>query len=65
MLTQGLRDLERDGYLQRTVFPTKPPAVEYRLTELGQSFLRIMRQLVQWSQDNHDTICEARARFDT
>src|SRR6195952_6035976 len=33
MLTQTLRDLQRDGYIDREVFPTKPPSVEYRLTE--------------------------------
>ena len=40
MLTQTLRDLERDGMILRRVFPTKPPSVEYRLTELGESLLR-------------------------
>ena len=39
MLTQTLRDLERDGLLSRHVFPTKPPSVEYRLTPLGRSLL--------------------------
>ncbi len=37
MLTQTLRDLERDGLITRHVFPTKPPSVEYRLAPLGQS----------------------------
>jgi DNA-binding HxlR family transcriptional regulator len=35
MLTQTFRDLERDGLIARTVFPTRPPSVEYRLTPLG------------------------------
>ena len=39
MLTQTFRDLERDGLITRTVFPTKPPSVEYRLTPLGESIL--------------------------
>jgi DNA-binding HxlR family transcriptional regulator len=39
MLTQSLRDLERDGLIAREVFPTKPPSVEYRLTPLGLSLL--------------------------
>jgi len=34
-LTQTLRDLQRDGYIDRQVFPTKPPSVEYSMTELG------------------------------
>ncbi len=37
MLTQTLRDLQRDGYIEREVFPTKPPSVEYRMTDLGRS----------------------------
>jgi len=36
MLTQTLRDLQRDGLVARQVFDTKPPSVEYRLTPLGQ-----------------------------
>jgi DNA-binding HxlR family transcriptional regulator len=39
MLTQTVRDLERDGLITRHVFPTKPPSVEYRLSPLGQSVL--------------------------
>ncbi len=39
MLTQTLRDLERDGFLTRHAFPTKLPSVEYRLSALGESFL--------------------------
>jgi len=34
MLTQTLRDLQRDGYVHREVFPTQPPSVEYSLTDL-------------------------------
>src|SRR3954452_3934379 len=37
MLTRTLRALERDGMVTRTIFPTSPPQVEYRLTELGRS----------------------------
>lgn len=64
MLTQTLRDLQRDGYLIRTVYPTQPPSVEYALTELGQSLLVTLRVLVQWSQDNHPAIRRARSAFD-
>lgn len=64
MLTQTLRDLQRDGYLIRTVYPTQPPSVEYALTELGQSLLVPLRALVQWSQDNHPAIRRARSAFD-
>src|SRR6478735_7201801 len=39
MLTLTFRDLERDGLIARTVFPPKPPSVEYRLTPLGSALL--------------------------
>lgn len=64
MLTQTLRDLQRDGYLARTVYPTLPPSVEYRLTDLGHSLLTPVRALVQWSQNNHATIRQARSAYD-
>jgi DNA-binding HxlR family transcriptional regulator len=65
MLTQTLRDLQRDGYVSRTVYPTQPPAVEYRLTELGQSFSAPLCALVAWAETNHPTIRRARDVFDT
>jgi DNA-binding HxlR family transcriptional regulator len=64
MLTQTLRDLQRDGYLSRTVYPTQPPSVEYRLTPLGHSFLALLRSLVQWSTENHAAIRAARTAYD-
>ena len=64
MLTQTLRDLQRDGYVMRTVFPTQPPSVEYRLTDLGQSFMRPMVALAEWAEENHDRIRQSRAEFD-
>jgi DNA-binding HxlR family transcriptional regulator len=64
MLTQTLRDLQRDGLVDRRVFPTNPPSVEYRLTALGTSLLRPMAVLVRWSDDHHAKIKTARMRFD-
>jgi DNA-binding HxlR family transcriptional regulator len=64
MLTQTLRDLERDGLLSRHVFPTKPPSVEYRLTSLGQSLLNPMASLIDWADRQCSDIHVARARFD-
>jgi len=65
MLTETLRDLERDGLLTRHVFPTKPPSVEYRISNLGQSLLDPLAYLVAWAERTHDEIRNARARFDT
>lgn len=64
MLTQTLRDLERDGLLLRKVFPTKPPSVEYSLTDLGISLLDPIANLVAWAERNHAAIVTARTAFD-
>lgn len=64
MLTQTLRNLERDGLATRHVFPTKPPRVEYRLSTLGQSVLGPLAGLVRWAEDHYPIIRESRARFD-
>lgn len=64
MLTQTLRDLERDGLVSREVFPTKPPSVEYRLTPLGVTILEPLAFLVRWADDNHAAINSARRAFD-
>ena len=64
MLTQTLRDLERDGLVARRVFPTKPPSVEYRLTALGNSLLEPLTVLVMWAERSQPKIKRARAEFD-
>lgn len=64
MLTQTLRDLERDGLITRHVFPTRPPTVEYRLAPLGQSLLDPMAALIDWADRCYSDIDAARVRFD-
>jgi DNA-binding HxlR family transcriptional regulator len=64
MLTQTLRDLQRDGLVAREVFPTVPPAVEYRLTELGDSILEPFGHLIAWANRSHPEIRTARSLFD-
>ena len=64
MLTQTLHDLQRDGYVHREVFPTKPPGVEYSLTDLGRSMFGASHQLILWAELNHDAVRKARAAFD-
>jgi DNA-binding HxlR family transcriptional regulator len=63
MLTQTLRDLQADGLIERTVFPTTPPSVEYKLTPLGASFLEPLSAVVDWAFKNHPAIREAREEF--
>ena len=64
MLTQTLRELQRDGMVGREVFPTVPPAVEYRLTALGESVIVPFGALVSWANRNHRQIFASRAEFD-
>lgn len=64
MLTQTLRDLQRDGMVARRVFDTKPPSVEYRLTALGESIIVPFGHLIQWAGENHPQIDAARVAFD-
>lgn len=65
MLTQTLRDLQRDGLVDRAVFATNPPSVEYRLTDLGESLLEPLAALVTWAERSQARIAAARARFAT
>ena len=64
MLTLTLRNLERDGLVNRTVTPTIPPRVDYELTDLGHSLLKPITALTQWALDHVEAIHGAQARFD-
>ncbi len=64
MLTETLRDLQRDGYVHREVFPTKPPSVEYSLTDLGRSMFDSLQHLLSWAETHHGAVREARATYD-
>lgn len=64
MLTQTLRDLERDGLVQRTVYPSIPPRVEYRLTDLGGSVSGLLDAVRSWSETYIDEIQAARTVYD-
>lgn len=64
MLTQTLRDLQRDGFVHRRVLPTTPPSVEYSLTPLGFSLYAPMKALSDWAAAHHGAIRAARADFD-
>jgi DNA-binding HxlR family transcriptional regulator len=64
MLTTTLRQLERDGMVTRTVYPTIPPRVDYELTALGRELLVPVHALGAWARANMDRIDEARRRYD-
>jgi DNA-binding HxlR family transcriptional regulator len=64
MLTTTLRQLERDGFVTRTVFPTIPPKVEYALTDLGRDLLIPVSALGQWAHANRSRVEAARVAFD-
>jgi DNA-binding HxlR family transcriptional regulator len=64
MLTLTLRGLERDGLIERTVFPEIPPRVEYELTRLGKTLLEPIQGLAEWAERARTPIQEARAKFD-
>jgi DNA-binding HxlR family transcriptional regulator len=64
MLTQTLRQMERDGLLHRTVLPVVPPHVDYRLTELGYSLGAAFCGVWMWAEKNYAQVQDARAKFD-
>jgi DNA-binding HxlR family transcriptional regulator len=64
MLTQTLRNLERDGMVVRTAYPTVPVTVEYALTPLGRSLSGAVDTIRVWAIANIDDVQGARAEFD-
>ena len=64
MLSLTLKELERDGLVNRTYHPTIPPKVEYNLTETGQSFRDPVSALGYWALENLHKIDAARATYD-
>ncbi len=64
MLTQTVRQMERDGLVIRTVHPVIPPKVEYRLTDLGFSLGEAFCGVWLWAADNLERIEASRQAFD-
>lgn len=63
-LTSVLRELEKDGIIERVVTPIVPPRVDYSLTDLGRSLLVPIKGLRIWAMENHPLVLEARSRFE-
>jgi DNA-binding HxlR family transcriptional regulator len=64
MLTQNLRMLERNGLVERTVYPTVPPRVEYTLTEPGHGLRETVGRMCDWTQKYLGHIEASRSSFD-
>ncbi|MCL6408650.1 transcriptional regulator, partial [Dickeya dadantii] len=64
MLTQTLRQMEREGLVIRTIHPVIPPKVEYRLTDLGLGLGAAFCGVWVWAEQNLEIIEQARATFD-
>ena len=56
MLTQQLRELEKDGVIHRKVYPEVPPKVEYSLTPLGKSLNPVLQAMHEWAQKHSNEI---------
>ena len=64
VLTQRLRQLERDGLVTRTYYPEVPPRVEYEISELGRSLAPLFATLARWAGENLPRVEAARQAFD-
>jgi len=64
VLTQRLRQLERDGLVSRTFYPGIPPRVEYEITDLARSLAPVFASLTTWAQDHLGDIEKARTSYD-
>lgn len=63
MLTQTLRQLERDGLVNRKVTPSVPPIVEYTLTPLGETLIPCMKMLKDWASEHYSAVRKAREEY--
>ena len=52
MLTHQLRELEAEGIVERRVYPSVPPKVEYSLTEYGRSLKRALEAICDWGREH-------------
>lgn len=65
VLTQRLRQLERDGMIVRTYYPEVPPRVEYEISDLGRSLAPLFAHLAEWAATNLGKVERARHDYDT
>jgi DNA-binding HxlR family transcriptional regulator len=63
MLTDSLRGLERDGFVERVVYAEVPVRVEYSLTGLGWSATELLMSLADWADEHLVDVEQARLRY--
>jgi DNA-binding HxlR family transcriptional regulator len=64
VLSQTLKNLERDGLIHRQAFPTVPVTVEYSITSLGQTLTETVNVLTHWAEENGDAVLSAQQAYD-
>lgn len=64
VLTETLRKLEHNGIVERKIYPTIPPQVEYKLTEIGLDLLTLSGVLSDWIDTHTTDIVRAQASYD-
>jgi DNA-binding HxlR family transcriptional regulator len=64
VLSQKLKMLERDGFIERQVQNTSPIRVDYSLTSLGLEVAKMAYQLKDWAETNIEQVITAQQRFD-
>lgn len=65
VLSGTLKTLEADALVERKMYPSVPPKVEYRLTKMGQSLVPMICQLTEWAQENMKEIVKHRQEFES
>ena len=65
MLTQTLRNLERDGLVNRTQYPEIPPRVEYSLTPLGETLCDPIAAIRYWAEEHIEQVTVAQVEYDS
>ena len=64
MLSQTLRELERDGLVERHMQPSVPPRVDYTLTPLGESYIEPLQSMLNWGAKHQSRIDIIRRAYD-
>lgn len=64
MLTQTLRNLERDGLVNRTLYPEVPPRVEYALTPMGETLCAPLTAVRHWAEQHITAVTAAQIAYD-